>query len=481
MYKKNVYYYCILKLQQALLFSFILAMKTATAQLAISNGVSVPTRDTLRVLVILAEVDFSTGGCPNNLPETWGGNWPKDKQGRTLAPAESAEFFDVELKQGQKPKGFITDFYHQASFGQYVMLGDYFPYAVTIPCNEMSIGGSGVSQVLTKLNKWPGLDSNDFSAHHLPLKAFDNWSMTPAGQPKPKIADGKTDLIYIVWRNNRFITTANSGDNSGYGVTAGSGPAFLNSKGINNYASFNSSTIGLGSSGITIAEHLHGIFGGNNWHSSSGRGIQTFPGIVATYGLTGQLCAAMQSPSGWDRLMMDWKSPTKQFLVSCFDESGNELNTENYSIDSFPNGGTYILHNCLTNGDAIRIKLPHINWKQKGDVKNQYLWLENRRMNSHWDEWYSSECCDDGDGLFPHGTPGMYAYLQIGKDQKQGGSELYSSAPEYPNALASPFFPVTGEGNFDYYFDFDRTQFAQVRKKTKMLKERWSSPTKITM
>jgi hypothetical protein len=211
---------------------------------------------------------------------------------------------------------------------------------------------------------------------------------------------------------------------------------------------------------ITIAEHLHGIFGGNNWHSSGGRGIHTFPSVVASYGLTGQHLAVMQGPSGWDRLMMDWKSPNKKFITSCSDMNGKEINTETYSIDSFPNGGVYVLRNFMTTGDAIRIKLPHLNWEKRGDVKNQYLWLENRRMDTRFDEWYDQDCSDNNEGKFPKGTPGIYSYIQVGKDQKTGDASIYNVSPEWPNACASPFFPVTAEGNFDFFFDFDRIQEA---------------------
>jgi hypothetical protein len=455
-------YHCKVKLKKLFGYGFLLGlmnMTTSTAQLAIKNGVSIPTRDTLRVLVVFAEVDFEATPCPGKLEQSFGGNWPKNAKGQTLPPSDAREYFDVQLKPGQKPKGFITDYYHQASFGQYLLLGDFFPYAVTIPCSDVKTG-NGVQQVLDKIAKWPGLDSSKFTQHGLPLRAFDAWSMSRQGEPKLKKPDGKTDLLYIIWRNNRFLTNNNTLDYSGFGVSSGTGPAFLNSKGINNFASFNASSVSRAAYVITIAEHLHGIFGGNNWHSSGGRGVHTFPAVVATYGLTGQHLAAMQGCSGWDRWMMEWKNPKKKHLVSCLNEQGQEVNTEHYTLDSFPKGGTYVLRNFLTTGDAIRIKLPHIQWEKPGDAKNQYLWIENRRMNSRFDEWYYDDCADNRQGQFPAGTPGIYAYIQVGKDQKEGASEIYGGASENPNALASPFFPFTAEGNFDFYYDFDRVQEA---------------------
>ena len=451
-----------MKRKYSLAFCFLLgwvSVNYSKAQLAIKNGVSIPTQDTLRILVVFAEVDFGAKPCPGNLEQSFGGNWPKNTRGQTLPPTDANAYFDVQLQPGEKPNGFITEYYHQASFGKYLLLGDYFPYTVTIPCSELNTG-NGVNQVLDKISKWPGLDSNNFTKNHLPLRAFDAWSEGKQGEPKLKKPDGKTDLLYIIWRNNRFLTNTNTLDFSGFGVSSGKGPAFLNSKGINNFASFNASSVSRAAYVITIAEHLHGIFGGNNWHSSGGRGIHTFPAVTATYGLTGQHLAAMQACSGWDRWMMEWKNPNKKFLVSCLNEQGQEVNTEYYSLDSFPKGGIYLLRNFMTSGDALRIKLPHIQWEKPGDVKNQYLWIENRQMNSRFDEWYYDDCSDNGNGQFPAGTPGIYAYIQVGKDQKEGGPEIYGGAAENPNALASPFFPFTAEGNFDFYYDFDNVQEA---------------------
>ena len=457
------FYHCIVKFTKPVIFSIVLGliiMNNSSAQLAISNGISIPTRDTLRVLVVFAEIDFSAKPCFGNLEQSFGEEWPKNSKGQTLPPADAMDYFDVNLKSGRAPKGFISDYYYQASFGQYVLEGDYFPYTVSIPCSQIKTG-SGVKQVLEKIASWPNLDSMNFTAHHLPVSAFDAWSMTHAGEPKLKRPDGKTDLLYIIWRNNRFLTSNNTLDFSGYGVTSGSGPAFLNSKGINNFASFNASKVSKAAYVITIAEHLHGIFGGNNWHSSGGRGVHTFPAVTATYGLTGQHLAAMQGCSGWDRWMMNWRNPQKQFLISCLNDQQQEINSEDFSLENYPQGGVFILRDFMRTGDAIRIRLPHLKWTKPGDVKNQYLWLENRRMNSRFDEWYYDDCADNGQGQFPVGTPGIYAYIQVGKDQKEGGNEIYNGANEYPNALASPFFPFTAEGNFDFYFDYDRIQEGQ--------------------
>lgn len=428
------------------------------AQYSISNGVSLPACDTVRVLIVFAQVDFSTGGCPQNLPDNIDGAWPVNEKGERLIPADADNFFDYNLEKGDAPKAYITKFYYQASFGNYLLLGDYFPYVITIPCNKISAGNEGLLWIIDSLkNKSPG-DTTLYSCHGLPLNAFDNWTITQSGLPKIKTPDGKIDLLYIIWRNNRFIAGTSTKDNSGYGVHSTSGIPFKNMKGINNVSSFNAGYGGSHGYFITIAEHLHAIFGGNNWHTASGRGEHTFLVAPNCYGITGQYFATMQAACGWDRWMMDWKNPEKKYLISALNEKNEEIKTELLTIDSIPVGGTFILRDFMTTGDAIRIKLPHINWTKKGDTKNQYLWIENRRMNPDYEKYLDSDCCDNDEGKYPFGTPGIYAYIQVGKDQKTGGKEINSSNNADPNGLASFLFPLTAEGNYDFYYAWDKIQ-----------------------
>jgi len=448
-------------MRRCLVFLFTLAFSYVSGQYAIRNGVSIPASDTLRVFIVFAEVDYSQEPCPNNLPDNLGGSWTRDNKGKTHLPPDADTYLDAQLKPGQQPKGFITDYYLAASFGKYVLLGDYFPDVISVPCSKVRIGDNGVNTVLKMLNEIPSTDGTLYTKHGYPLKDFDLWTPTEPGLPKLKQPDGRMDLLYIIWKNNRFITTANTGGNSGYGVNASKGIAFKDMAGINNMASFNGVNSGQAAYNITIAEHLHGIFGGNHWHSAGGRGAHTFLATPNSYGLTGQFPATMQAVCGWDRWMMNWKREDKKYITSAYDLNGKEIETENISIENFPKGGTFVLRDFVSSGDALRIKLPHIDWQKTGDVKNQYLWIENRQMNTRFDEFMEGECVNTDDGRFPRGTPGIYAYIQVGKDRREGGKDIYSASPEHPNGLASPFFPLSAEGNYDFYYDWDKAQQGQ--------------------
>lgn len=440
---------------------FVLALllhKYSQAQYTISNGVSLPASDTVRVLIVFAQVDFSTGGCPQNQTDNIDGAWPLNGKGERLPPSDAANFFDWIIDKGNAPKAYITKFYEQASLGNYILLGDYLPYVITIPCNKLTAGNEGLLWILDSLKNKSPEDTTLYSKNGLPLNAFDNWTITASGLPKIKAPDGRIDLLYIIWRNNRFLSGTSTKDNSGYGVHATFGTAFKNMAGVNNVSSFNAGKSGFHGYFITIAEHLHAIFGGNNWHTAGGRGDHTFLIAPSSYGITGQFPASMQMACGWDRWMMNWKNPEKNFLISALNDSLQEVNTEFITIDSFPQGGTFVLRDFMTTGDAVRIKLPHINWTQRGDVKNQYLWIENRRMNPVYEKYLDNDCCDNDNGKYPNGTPGIYAYIQVGKDQKEGDASIKSIGRADPNGLASFLFPVTAEGNYDFYYAWDKTQ-----------------------
>lgn len=421
----------------------------------ISNGVMIPASDTLRALVIFAEVDFKSGKCPGNMPENMPGEWGKNFNGKTLLPNIATRFLDPEAPADGKFKGTITEYYYEASFGNYVILGDYIPEVISVPCSMIKQGDPNVNTVFSIMDTLYK-DTTIYTQNGYSLKDFDHWSMGVQGLPKLKKPDGYIDLVYVIWRNNRFLSGLNTGDNSGYGINTIRSVKLKNTKGTQVITSYNNSGGGDGGFHITIAEHLHGIFGGNNWHSGGGRGVHTFIATPLNYSCTAQLVATMYAVCGWDRWMMNWKNPDKMFLISAYDENKKETNTEKYSFETQPDGGIFYLRDHVSTGDAIQIKLPYLDWQKDGDVKNQYLWIEYRSLATRFDSYYHEECSDNAGGKYPNGVPGMYCYLQVGKDIKEGDANIYSATMSHPNALASWLLPFTAEGNFDFEYRFDK-------------------------
>ena len=157
--------------------------------------------------------------------------------------------------------------------------------------------------------------------------------------------------------------------------------------------------------------------------------------------------------SGWDRWFLEWQHPDKQQLISALDVSGNEVPTD-LTIPTTPTQTTYRLRDFVKTGDVIRLKLPHIDWQQPGDVKDQFLWLENHQLLSaddHNPDYIS--CSEDLEW-------GVYAMVQVGKNQKDenppfASTDLFGaiSTPDTdPNAFASWLYPLTANGNYDYLY-----------------------------
>ena len=143
----------------------------------------------------------------------------------------------------------------------------------------------------------------------------------------------------------------------------------------------------MGSIQFIQQEFFHAILGGNNWHLGKGAARHTFPFIAQSWGLGAQLAGACMSNvvSGWDRWFLGWNNPPdKTNLISARDDNNLEQLSD-LNIPSAPSVSTFVLRDFVATGDAVRIKLPHFNWQSLGDVKNQYLWLENHQLINRFD------------------------------------------------------------------------------------------------
>ncbi len=124
---------------------------------------------------------------------------------------------------------------------------------------------------------------------------------------------------------------------------------------------------------------------------------------------------------------------------------------------------TFWLRDFISFGDSVRIKLPHIDWVTLNDVKNQYLWLENRQLlRRRFDstDFEFNRLFDINKPLLDRGcfgswTPGLHAAIQIGKDTKGvdvDGNGINVSdiagdgAAQHPAELGSYLFSADGRG-----------------------------------
>ena len=161
------------------------------------NGYSLPVKGRLNVLVVFADIDHTIGcdTCINPDPST---QWPP-----LQIPSFAGDLFDTVIAPGAKPTKIMSDLFYQASFGQYIVTGDYYPEPVII--SEDEDGGTGVDAVLEKLDNVP---TPITTASGQTLDDFDLYTNRKAtdqelhGREKSPVSNGRIDVILIVWRHD---------------------------------------------------------------------------------------------------------------------------------------------------------------------------------------------------------------------------------------------------------------------------------------
>ena len=449
------------------------------------NGVSlppsVPPGGEIFTLVVFAEVDF-TGSSGHATCRPGGGIVDNDVWRAGKLPTDADTYLD-DMRLA-KPQGYVTDYYAAMSFNRHFLLGDFVVMndptkqdeIITIPCGDLPAGRSkaGTARLV-----FDALDANGTirTAKGHTLGDFDRWDLPggSSGIAKTMMPNGKIDLVVILWRN--YDPGSNTEKNaSGFGFGAALTSLTINSTNngtitIDNLASFSAFSSGLGGYLIFIGEHFHTLFGGNDWHTGSGAGTHTFMAPQGSFSITAQSFSAAIVVSGWDRNHLRWRNPDKTYLISALNENLKEVKAD-ITINSHPTGGTFVLRDFVRTGDAIRIRLPHFNWTTLGDRKNQYLWLENhqrqsRRFDVNGAGFDVTE--DPRHVCHKKWAKGIYAYIQVGKDIKQdtNRANVYpdtcisetgicsDNQARHPNALASWLFPLSAEGNFDFFYRLD--------------------------
>lgn len=374
-------------------------------------------------------------------------------------PPNADKYIDFEYIPGVTPLTPITRYYKDISLDEFHLIGDYYPATIQVPCTGMS--GNRERDAITVLNSvWPmNADGNYYTAHGVALTEFDQWTDSGSGIPRAPLPDNKIDATLFLWRNAPGTSTCATG--TGIGVNMFFGP-FVGGKQVDLYGTWDFCPNSLNDPGsydrfFTI-EFMHAIFGHNNFHVGGGAGSGTYM-FDGTGAFTTNQGSTSNIVCGWDRNFMDWKG-SRVYPISASDISGTEIQSD-MSIDVTPNSAYYVLRDFVTIGDAVRIRLPHFNNDVKtvdgaGDLtnydftgkKNQYLWIENHQLINEFDK-------NKGTGICSQWVPGLYCYIQTGKDL-MSGTDLYcyGCPNEKPNTLNDWLFPLPAEGRWDYYYDY---------------------------
>jgi len=411
---------------------------------ASKNGWVLPANGTLRILFVFVEIDYDTGTDPN---PNGTDEWPIHS-----IPVWAGNLLDPQVPTGQ-PNGLLTQYYQEASFGNYNLIGDYLVApdnggVFKILKSQASSQGHE-NAAINKINQQ--LNGNVVTANGLNnINYFDNWSKTTSGKPKitPSIdSPNKWDHIMFIWRNRL--------DDKGhpYNGTGNANPGSIITPLLGYYSDSYSNFGTFKSIPLAIARHeyAHLLYGGNDFHSAGGGwGSPTSnpydywipqTGGWSVLGLSG---SSLQTWNAWDRQRMGWKAPGNSYNPSARNAANTAEANGDLDATNANDAGIYTLRDFITSGDAIRIKLP---FTDPEDEFPEFLWIENHtgteNNGSPFDHWqYEEATCVE-----PF-IAGMLTYIQIDRaiTESSSYSEVYSG---YANYIR----PLTADGRFDRSFE----------------------------
>ena len=375
----------------------------------VRNGCGYSPTGEIRMFVVFADVEDDT--FQGNIY-----NWPANS-----IPLYADSIIDDNFNGSLI--SYVSRFYKEASFGTLRVTGDYFPNL--IQCRLSEISGDGYKYIVKYLDSLQGNDIITAHGHH--LSEFDQWSYASNASDrnyhiKQDTADNKMDLLVIVWRRNSKFKPARDG---GHIITGNHTDTIKYLCGTNGYIAICNNK----PSKVIRHEFGHALLGGNNFHTGgAGTGASGhFLPNVGGYSTLHSYNHNLESCNGWDRWWLGWKYPGKTHMISALNPQGNEVDADLVYGEALPTTD-FILRDFATYGDAVRIKLPHLN----GQARSQYLWIENHQIDSGSVEYEGNHPQD------------IRFNIQVGNDDLF--DSLYSSRANY-------FVPLSVFGNYDFMYD----------------------------
>ncbi|MDR2084884.1 MAG: hypothetical protein LBP67_07810 [Bacteroidales bacterium] len=405
------------------------------------DGYDFPTKGTYRMLVIFINIIYDvTPDLDPNIINGWG--WEADTIGGINLRPPKQYFDDVFDTHNTLPRqGFFTKYMSECSFDSLVILADF----TSVGIRQSQIQSDGGSfeylklrdSTLSFINNEGGLQAY---YNHNSISDYDNAT---CGYPPTPTNNDKLDYVAFFVLNPTLIH-GGSTIRPGCGVTASG----MNKKikisnveyNIEAWTMFGIGIISLKHSGsILIHEFAHGLLGGNEFHTSGGnhlgtKSINTFIYKQQGFGLFNS-GNSFRSCNAYERWRLGWQHPSNTAHRIAAGGKNSDI------VSQFSGIQTFYLRDFVTYGDVIRIKLPY---KDSEEASNQYIWLENHQVgrNGKLDgfnyHFYPNVNC------VPLGTPGIYSYIQVGKDILEGEDSIVFYNRETDNLRM-----ISGEGNYN--------------------------------
>lgn len=386
--------------------------------------------DTLRILIVFAEIDY-TGDTICSDPDLYPDDWNAGQ-----LPTWKDELLDPVWSGAPVAK--LTQYYYEASFGKLIVLGDYLVDSsgiekpVVVPSTTLSttiyrgqlVRSLDDSQVIPYISPQYKIFKTKNS---IAQSMFDQWSSNSAGAQKLNTPNNYYDEVWFFFRNSGQPANA-------CGHSSGSTSSIFGKPGQYHSAVCISNAF---PKNIMTHELNHWYLGGNYFHAGGGLGAG--PGYVIAaqggWGMLGGANSAFLTCNAWDRRRMAWHLPGS-YPINARDSLNQTNIYADFDATDSTDEGIYILRDFWTTGDALRIKLPNI----PSNKHQQWLWIEFHQTvsgnQSQFDDFmYGDNACVDNP------IPGMYAYIQIDKEDTSG-SGTYSGYADYLRFLSA-------RGNFD--------------------------------
>jgi len=166
---------------------------TVFSQQNSENGSTLPVKGVIKVLLVFAEYT-NNYTQPSSVPG----------YGEAPLPVDANDYFDNIYTPGIEPTAYISKYFYQATFGEYVVLGDYIDHRVQT--NDGS--PPGLNSIYNYIR---GLYNNGSFSSRLTgnsaITDFDSYRITDLpggyeGVAKTNIANNRIDAIIIMWKNH---------------------------------------------------------------------------------------------------------------------------------------------------------------------------------------------------------------------------------------------------------------------------------------
>lgn len=390
------------------------------------QGYWIPLQDTLRIYLIFAEL-VNDPDDPGNIRGWTAGSLPPDP----------GYLFDHRLVPGELPRGMVTKYFYQASFGRFIVLADYHPEIVSLDFDR--VRGRGLDQVLGLVAAEPGEDLISFHGYSVNEGDFDHITTSRFGQEKQIEPDGLVDMVMVIWRVNSKMTRDLS---AGFCSTSLRMFPFKEMRGMNSYSSF----VMKNYTHYPIIRHefSHLLLGGNNFHTGgAGAGTKTFMSSAGGYAMLSSYDRSSPVYCAFDRRRLGWKPKDNVFQISARDADSREETKGDleYGRDFGKGSGELILRDFVETGDAVRIRLPYLKTFSE-EIQDQWLWLENHQKK---------EGNIDHDG---NTRRGLYAYIQVGKETLSGQGTFGGNC--------NYTWPLSAFGNYDLQIDEEKMEASAI-------------------